>query len=187
MKDCCTKNIFTFNNVIYERIDGVSMGSYLGPTLANIITTESEIKLVDSLFKDDLLKFYIRCVDDTLTLIKESDIDNVLSKLNGFCPSLNFSVDKFNGGVVHYWDLKTIDKKTNIYYNNTHIGQYMHFSCYKPWNIYDRAMKIYSNQKLLDDQMKKTLSFISWNGFPNLVCKPLLHHSKSNRLSLKVQ
>ena len=77
-------------------------------------------------------------------MIKESDIDNVFSKLNGFCPSLNFTANKFDDGVVHYWDLKTIDNKTDIYYNDTHIGQYMHFSSYKPWNIYDRAMKICS-------------------------------------------
>ena len=29
LKDCFTKNAFTFNNVIYEQIDGVSMGSCL--------------------------------------------------------------------------------------------------------------------------------------------------------------
>ena len=55
-------------------------------TLANINITELEIKVVDILFKDGLLKFYIRYVDDTLALIKESDTDNVLSKLNGFHP-----------------------------------------------------------------------------------------------------
>ena len=59
-----------------------------------------------------------------MTLIKESDIDNVLSKLIGFRPSLNFTADKFDDGVVHYWDLKTIDNKTDIYYNDTHIGQH---------------------------------------------------------------
>ena len=84
LKDCCNKNAFTFNNVIYEQIDSVSMGSCLGPTLANIIMTELEMKVVDSLFKVGLLKFYIRYVDDTLALIKESDTDNVLSKLNSF-------------------------------------------------------------------------------------------------------
>ena len=31
LKDCCTKSAFTFNNVIYEQIDDVSMGSCLGP------------------------------------------------------------------------------------------------------------------------------------------------------------
>ena len=173
LRDCCTKNAFTFSNVIYEQIDGVSIGSCLGPTLANIIMTELEIKVVDSLFKDCLLKFYIRCVDDTLALIKQSDIDNVLSKINGFHPSLNF--DKFDDGVVHYLDLKITDNETDICYKDTHTGQYMHFSSYTPWNIkaawikalHNRATKICSNQKLLDDQMEKILSFMSWNGFPN--------------------
>ena len=70
LKDCCSKNAFTFNNVIYEQIDGVSMGSCVGPTLANIIMTELELRVGDSLFKDGLLKFYIRYVDDALALIK---------------------------------------------------------------------------------------------------------------------
>ena len=63
--------------------------------------TELEIKVVDSVFRDGLLKFDIHYVDDTSALIKESYIDNVLSKLNGFHPSLNFTVDKFDDGVVH--------------------------------------------------------------------------------------
>ena len=49
-----------------------------------------------------------------MALIKESDIDNVLSKLNGFQPSLNFTVDKFDDGVLHYLDLKIVDSETDI-------------------------------------------------------------------------
>lgn len=44
-------------NVIYGQVDGVSMWSCLGPTLANIIVTELEIKVVDSLFGDGLISF----------------------------------------------------------------------------------------------------------------------------------
>ena len=153
MKDCCTKNAFTFNKVTYEQRDGVSVGSYLGSALANIILTELEIKFVDSLFKDGLLKFYIRYVDDTLTLIKESDIDNVLSKLNDFHPSPNFTVEKFDDGVVHYLDVKIMNNETGIYYKHTHTSQYMYFYSYTPWNIktarvkalYNSATKICSN------------------------------------------
>ena len=76
-------------------MDGVSLGSCLGPTLADIIMTKLEIKVVDSLFKYGFLKFHIYYVDDTSALIKESDIDNVLSIRNSFHPSLNFTVDKF--------------------------------------------------------------------------------------------
>ena len=149
------------------------MGSCLGPTLANITMAELEIKVVDSSFKDSLLKFYIRCVE---------------RKLNGFHQSLNFIVDRFDDGVVHYLDLEIIDNETDIYYKDIHTGQYIHFSSYTPRNIktawikalYNRATKICSNKKLLDDQIKKILSFMSWNGFPNYVSKPLLRHLKSN-------
>ena len=51
-------------------------------------------------------------------MIKELDIDNVLSKLKQFPPSLNFTVYKFDNGVAH---LKTIDNETDIYYKDTRI------------------------------------------------------------------
>ena len=102
-------------------------------------------------------------------MIKESDIDNILSKLNGFHSSLKFTVDKFNDGVVHYLDLKIIDNETDIYYKDTHTSRYMNFSSYTPWSIKtawfkalnNRATKICRNQKLLDDQTKKILLFMS--------------------------
>ena len=104
--------------------------------------TKLEIKVADNLFKDskvvdNLFKLIsnIHYVDDTLALIKESDIDNILSKLNSFHPSLNFTVDKFDDGVLHYLELKIIDNETDIYYTDTHTDQYMHFSSYTTWNI----------------------------------------------------
>ena len=51
LNNCYTKNAFTFNIVIYEQIDGASMGSCLGPALANIIMTELEIKVTGSYSK----------------------------------------------------------------------------------------------------------------------------------------
>ena len=80
LKDCCTKNALTFNNVIYEQMDGASMESCLGSVLANNFMTELEIVIADRLFEENLLKFYFFYVDDTLALIKESDINIVLHK-----------------------------------------------------------------------------------------------------------
>ena len=40
--DSCTKTAFSFNNVLYEQCDSISMGSSLGQVLANIIPTEFE-------------------------------------------------------------------------------------------------------------------------------------------------
>ena len=52
-----------------EHVDGVSMGSSLGPVLANIILTYDLI-LVYELIKSGVIKFYRRYVDETLVLLK---------------------------------------------------------------------------------------------------------------------
>ena len=135
LKDCCTKSTFSFNNTIYGQIDGVSMGLCLGPVLANIIMTELETIIVDKLFAANSLKFYICYVDGTLALIKESDVKIALNKLNSFHPSLKFTVEKFDDGIVHYSDIQIVDNETDIYFKDTHTGQYMHFSWYAPWRI----------------------------------------------------
>ena len=73
--DTCTKTDFTFNNVLYEQVNGVSMGSSLGPVLANVLMTEFEKEVVQELVSNGTLPFYIRYVDDTLVLIKPENID----------------------------------------------------------------------------------------------------------------
>ena len=47
--DKITKAAFSFYNVIYGQIDGVSVGSYLGQVLANIIISEHEYKIIKPL------------------------------------------------------------------------------------------------------------------------------------------
>ena len=42
IKDTCKKTAFSFENIIYNQIDDVSMGSHFAPVLANIIMTELE-------------------------------------------------------------------------------------------------------------------------------------------------
>ena len=66
---------------------------------------ELKKSFVDKLFKSHVLKLYIRYVDDTLALIKESDIHTVLDKQNSFHPSLKLTVNKFDDGIVYFLKL----------------------------------------------------------------------------------
>ena len=114
------------------------MGSSLGPVLANIILTEFE-RLIDSeLIADGTIKFYKRYVDDTLVLVKPSDISSVLAKFNSFDPNLTFTVDTFSEGIVHFLDIKVSVDDTDIYRKDTHTGQYSHFSSFEP-NFYRKT------------------------------------------------
>ena len=82
--DSCTKIEISFNSKIYKQIDGISMGSPLGPVLVNIIMTELEKIIVKDLVDKPLIKVYLRYVDDTLLLVKEKDINLIHESLNSF-------------------------------------------------------------------------------------------------------
>lgn len=81
IQDSCTKKM-------HKQIDGVLMGSLLGPVLANMIMTEFERLVMDKLIRDRLIKFYVRYVDDTLVLAKAEDIYNILKQFNSFDTSI---------------------------------------------------------------------------------------------------
>ena len=84
------------------------MGSSLAPLLANIILTEFECVIVLDLINGGIIKFYKCYVDDTLVLIKPSDISSVLAKFNSFDRNLNFTVDTFPDGLIHFFRHKSL-------------------------------------------------------------------------------
>ena len=49
LRKCLQESIFTFNGKLYKQIEGVSMGSPLGPIIANIFMNDSEEKHMEEL------------------------------------------------------------------------------------------------------------------------------------------
>ena len=56
---------------MYEQIDGVSMEGSVGPVVVNIIVTECEKVIINQLIENNIVKFYIRYVDDTLLVLRK--------------------------------------------------------------------------------------------------------------------
>ena len=71
-----------------------------------------------------LIKFYIRYVDDTLVMVKKEHLSTVLNKLNFFDSNIQVTVDHLPDAIVHFLDLKVNGNQTDVYYKETHTGQY---------------------------------------------------------------
>ena len=84
MKDTCSKTVFSTSNKLYQQIDGVSMGSSLGPLLAGIIMTEMEKTIIKKFIDGKIVLFYGRYVSDTLLVIKREYLKLVHDALNKF-------------------------------------------------------------------------------------------------------
>ena len=64
---------FVFNNVYYQQVDGVAMGSPLGPTLANLFLVNYERKWLKDCPVQFAPNYYRRYVDDIFLLFKAKD------------------------------------------------------------------------------------------------------------------
>ena len=105
------------------------MGESLGPVLANIIMTECEKVIVNQLSENNIVKFYIRYVDDTLLVLRKKYIDIALNKFNSFNKNLKFTVDTFENCFPHFLDIDICPNGLGIYHKNTQTGQYTNIEC----------------------------------------------------------
>ena len=116
---------FSFNNQMYKQLDGVAMGSPLGPALANIIVGFHENRLFDNTAKPGV---YFRYVDDSFVIFgSELDCDHFQEKLKLLHPALKFTIEKEQNNSLHFLDV-LVEKEgtgflTSIYRKPTFTGR----------------------------------------------------------------
>ena len=99
----CTKNVhFTLNNT-YLQVDGVAMGSPLGPVLANIFMVELEQNITPTLFND--ISLWKRYVDDTICFIKLTSNNKVLETLNSYNTNIKFTIEIETENEISFLDV----------------------------------------------------------------------------------
>ena len=104
LMEITTKSMsFSFNEVMYRQIDGIRMGSPLGPILANIFVGFHERLLFEKFPKPFI---YQRYVDDTF--VRFSSRNEALMffhKLNDLHPSLSFTMEEKNSNKLPFLDV----------------------------------------------------------------------------------
>ena len=140
--EAATKNqLFQFDGSLYEQIDGVAMGSPLGPLLANVFMRSIE----ETLQHDGKLpSFYRRCVDDTLTIMLDREIaDRFLHTLNQCHSSLKFTMETKHDGSLPFLGVELLNRapriESKVYIKPTNTGLLLHYQSHVD-NRYKRSL-----------------------------------------------
>jgi len=171
--------IFMFNNQLYSQIDGVAMGSPLGPTLANAFLCHHESKwLADcpSHFKPVMYKRY---VDDVFLLFNDvSHVKMFLDYVNSKHVNIQFTSEVEVNNSLSFLDirLERDDKtfKTSVYRKPTFTGSGLNYLSFLPMmfkinairTLLYRCFHICSDWHSINRELQFLETFFLKNKFP---------------------
>ena len=127
--------LFIFNERYYTQCDGVSMGSPLGPTLANIFLCHWEEIWLTKCPQNFAPLFYSRFMDDTFVLFSSEDHVRKFHKyLNSRHRNMNFTYEVERDNCLAFLDVMVtrVDNtfSTSLYRKPTFSGLYTNFYSY---------------------------------------------------------
>ena len=96
---------FLFDNNFYDQIDGVAMGSPLGPVLANLFMSYHEKQWIEE-HKYSNITFYRRYVDDIFCLVENEFVaKDFLTYLNNKHPNIKFTMEIEKDKMIPFLDV----------------------------------------------------------------------------------
>ena len=166
-------------SILYDQVDGVAMGSPLGPSLANSFMCSLEQRYLSSCPSQFKPILYRRYVDDTVCLFKDrNDIDLFLNYINNIHSNSQFTVEVENCSSLPFLDIlveKTSNSfSTSLFRKKTFTGLYTNFSSLSP-NLYKtnlisclvyRAFHICSSYSKFHNEILRIKSILAKNCFP---------------------
>ena len=129
---------FLFQGTFYDQIDGVAMGSPLGPVLANLFMSYYETMWLNT-FRECEMILYRRYVDDIICLFNcQSDADKFFEFLNRQHPNIKFTFEKQVNKQISFLDvLITNDGDqfcTSVFCKETVIGLFTNYLGFTPFS-----------------------------------------------------
>ena len=171
---------FLFNGKIYNQVDGVAMGSPLGPTLANAFMCHMERKWLAVCPAEFKPEFYRRYVDDTFLVFNSPDhVPLFLEFLNSRHENIQFTCDIENNNLLPFLDLHVERNEssfsTSIYRKPTFTGLLSKFESFTPLKYKEGLIgtlvhgvyKLCASFKSFDTEVNFLKSVLSKNGYPS--------------------
>jgi len=190
---CTQKSHFQFNGIYYDQIDGVAMGSPLGPLFANIFMDEFEKKHMDKL-KELGVTLWMRYVDDVFaTLNNNANSSDILQFINQQHKNIKFTIEREKNNKLAFLDTcvtrNNNNYTTSIYHKPTFTGVYLNWTSltsrkYKISLIYclcDRIWKICKVPEERELEFRKLKSTLIKNEYPEQVIDKEISKFLKNR------
>ncbi|XP_069977196.1 uncharacterized protein [Penaeus vannamei] len=191
-------SVFTFNGSIYTQVDGVAMGSPLGPCYANTFLCHHEQTWMNDCPANFKPILYRRYMDDTFLLFNDpSHINPFLSYLNSQHPNIKFTCETEQNNKLSFLDT-SITFHNNCFYTSTYrkptfTGLGLHYLSYIP-HIYklnslttliNRAYNICSTWASFHDEVSFLSKYFTTNGYPSYLFYKALRKFLSQKFNPK--
>ena len=170
---------FLFNGTYYCQIDGVAMGSPLGPTLANIFLAHYEEKWLNDCPVQFKPQLYRRYVDDIFLLFDKRDhVKKFLRYMNSRHKNMKFTYEEEQNDILPFLDIKiTRDGDrftTSVYRKKTFSGVYLNYGSFLPLDykkgliatLLHRTYAICSDYRSLHEEINRLKVIWQKNSFP---------------------
>ena len=173
------KSFFLFNGHYYVQTDGVSMGSPLGPTLANVFLCHWEVDWLKKCPKQFKPIYYKRYMDDTFLLFNsQNDVKKFHKYIGSRHKNISFTFEIENNNNLAFLDVlvsRTGDEfLTSLYRKPTFSGLYSNFSSYMPtdykkgliYTLLYRGFSLCTNWSKFKSELLILKSIMGKNGYP---------------------
>ena len=190
---CTQESHFLFQGNYYDQVDGVAMGSPLGPLFANIFMDHFESTHIEKLKELGVID-WMRFVDDVFSTLKdESCKDAILKYLNEQHPNIEFTTESEVKQQLPFLDTKVTRTengyRTKIYHKATYTGVHLNWNSltskkYKLKNIHtfcDRIWRICQTKEDREFEFQKLRSILIKNEYPDEVVETRISKFRENR------
>ena len=193
------ESFFLLNGQYYKQIDGVAMGSPLGPTLANVFLCHHEKNWLDNCPNEFKPYYFKRYVDDVFCLFSdEKHVHRFLEYLNSCHPNMSFTFENEVDNSLPFLDVKVIRSDrhfiTSIYHKPTFSGVYTNYCSFIP-DLYKRNLvstllfrmfTICSSWELMHRQVVNLKSILRKNSYPKNLTEKLIKKFFDNVKRVKI-
>ena len=184
---------FLFNGTVYKQVDGLAMGSPLGPTFANIFMCCLEELFLEQCPESFKPTFYRRYVDDTFLLFENQEHATCfLDYVNTFHQNIKFTMESETNNKISFLDIlisRSEGKfRTGIFRKNTFTGLGLNFYSFCPVNfklnscntLLFRAYSLCSDWLSFHSEIGFLRNYFYKNCYPHFIFDKIVYKFLSN-------